>query len=236
MLTDENFRELCHYTRTFLNETAAKSDQEWLKDFPRAAVHRWQHTLNVLKNAEQILAGEGVSDERADVVRAAVILHDISLFTCDHKIHGQVSAKIAERYLLKQGYQKDFVDRVTRAVAEHGTDLGPLPPDEQGALFSWEGKVVLEADILDKLGASAITDSLLVLGKKEKQGFECRRELAQGRAMQRASFFKDYIWTETGQRLAEQRFSFFLKFLEQLGEEVFETSSPFEEVIELFDV
>jgi uncharacterized protein len=230
MLTDENFRELCHYTRTFLNETAAKSDQEWLKDFPRAAVHRWQHTLNVLKNAEQILAGEGVSDERADVVRAAVILHDISLFTCDHKIHGQVSAEIAERHLLKQGYQKDFVDRVTRAVAEHGTDLGPLPPDEQGALFSWEGKVVLEADILDKLGASAITDSLLVLGKKEKQGFECRRELAQGRAMQRASFFKDYIWTETGQRLAEQRFSFFLKFLEQLGEEVVETSSPFEEV------
>jgi HD superfamily phosphodiesterase len=230
MLTDENFRELCHYTRTFLNETAAKSDQEWLKDFPRAAVHRWQHTLNVLKNAEQIMTGEGVSDERADVVRAAVILHDISLFTCDHKIHGQVSAEIAERYLLEQGYQQDFVDRVTRAVAEHGTDLGPLPPDEQGTLFSWEGKVVLEADILDKLGASAITDSLLVLGKKEKQGFECRRELAQGRAMQRASFFKDYIWTETGQRLAEQRFSFFLKFLEQLGEEVVETSSPFEEV------
>ena len=227
MLTDEQFRHLCHFTRAYLNETFAKSEQEWLKNFPRAAEHRWQHTLNVLHNAEQILAGEGASDDQVAVVRAAVILHDISMFVCDHEVHGQVSAEIAEKHLSEQGYPRDFVNRVSRAVAEHGTDLGPLPPDEQGALFSWEGKVVLEADILDKLGASTITDSLLSLGKKDKLGFECRKELAEGRAMERASFFKDYIWTETGKKLAEQRFAFFLKFLEQLGEEVIETSNPF---------
>lgn len=230
MLSDEKFRALCHYTQNFLIQTAARSEQEWLKDFPRAAAHRWQHTLNVLRNAELILAGEGVSDERADVVRAAVILHDISLFVCDHMIHGRVSAEIAEKHLLEQEYPHDFVRRVTRAIAEHGTDLGPLPPEAQGALFSWEGKVVLEADILDKLGASAITDSLLMLGKRDLLGFQARRELAEGRAMQRASFFKDYIWTGTGKRLAEQRFSFFLHFLEQLAEEVVETSDPLEEV------
>ena len=228
MLTDDRFRHLCHFTRTYLNDSVATSEQEWLKDFPRAAEHRWQHTLNVLHNAEQILAGEGASDEQTSIVRAAVILHDISMFVCDHEVHGQVSAEIAERYLLEQGYPQDFVNRVVRAVAEHGTDLGPLPPDEQGALFSWESKVVLEADILDKLGVSTITDSLLSLGKKDILGFECRKELSDGRAMERASFFKDYIWTETGKRLAEQRFSFFIKFLEQLKEEVVEISNPIE--------
>lgn len=227
MLTNEQFRQLCHFTRAYLADSASKSEQEWLKGFPRAAEHRWQHTLNVLRNAERILAGEGVSDESADVVRTAVILHDVSLFVCNHEVHGRVSAEIAEKHLLEQGYPQDFVNRVVRAIAEHGTDLGPLPPEEQGTLFSWEGKVVLEADILDKLGASTITDTLLVLGKKDTLGFECRRELVGGRAMQRASFFKDYIWTETGKRLAEQRFSFFLKFLEQLGEEVVEVSTPF---------
>ena len=224
MLTDEQFRQLCLYTQKYLQDTFAKSEQEWLKDFPRAAVHRWQHTLNVLHNAEQILDGEGARRDKAGVVRTAVILHDISMFVCDHKVHGRVSAEIAEKYLLEQGYPKDFVSRVAQAVAEHGTDLGPLSPEEQGALFSWEGKVVLEADILDKLGASAITDSLLALGKKEKQGFECRKELAEGRAIERARFFKDYTWTETGKRLAEQRFSFFLEFLKQLEEEVVEAS------------
>jgi hypothetical protein len=109
---------------------------------------------------------------------------------------------------------------------EHGTDLGPLSPEEQGKLFSWEGKVVLEADILDKLGASTITDTLLSLGGKHQLGFECRRELANGRAMQRAAFFKDYIWTETGKSMAAQRFGFFLKFLDQLEQEVIGNSMP----------
>jgi uncharacterized protein len=226
MLTDEQFRHLCQFTRTYLQNSFVESEQEWLKDFPRAAEHRWQHTLNVLQNAEHILAGEGASDDQKDVVRTAVILHDVSMFVCDHEVHGRVSAEIAEKHLLEQGFPGDFVSRVSRAIAEHGTDLGPLPPDEQGALFSWEGKVLLEADILDKLGASTITDSLLVLGKKDALGFECRKELAEGRAMERASFFKDYIWTETGKRLAEQRYSFFFKFLEQLRGEVVEQSIP----------
>ena len=226
MLTGQQFQQICDYVHQYLNESAAQSDQPWVKEFPRAGEHRWQHTLNVLRNAEQILSGEGVRDDRVDVVRAAVLLHDISVFVCDHEIHGRISAEIAENYLLEQNYPQDFVRRVARAVAEHGTDLGPLLPEEQGALFSWEGKVVLEADILDKLGASTITDSLLSLGKKDRLGCECRQELARGRAMERAALFKDYIWTETGRRMAEQRFAFFQSFLAQLAEEVFEGSSP----------
>jgi len=226
MISNEQFRQICDFTQTYLNETFATSDQEWLKNFPRAAEHRWQHTLNVLQNAETILAGENAAEKTRDVVRVAVILHDISMFVCDHLIHGQVSADIAKKYLLEEGYAEDFVSNVTRAIAEHGTDLGPLPPEEQGKLFSWEGKVVLEADILDKLGASTITDTLLVLGAKNRLGFECRRELSEGRAMERAAFFKDYIWTETGKGMAKQRFDFFLKFLDQLHQEVVEYSMP----------
>jgi HD superfamily phosphodiesterase len=148
------------------------------------------------------------------------------MFVCDHEIHGRVSAEIAEKYLLEEGYPNDFVSKVARAISEHGTDLGPLSPEEQGKLFSWEGKVVLEADILDKLGASTITDTLLVLGTRNRLGFECREELSQGRAMERAAFFKDYIWTETGRSMAKQRFDFFLTFLDQLGSEVVERSTP----------
>jgi HD superfamily phosphodiesterase len=225
MLTKEELGRIADYTRQYLYETGAKRKDEWVKKFPRSAVHRWQHTLNVLRNAEQILAGENASDESADIVRVAVILHDISMFVCDHEVHGQVSAEIAVNYLTEQGYLNEFVSRVAQAVAEHGTDLGPLPPEQQGELFSWEGKVVLEADILDKLGASTITDSLLMMGKRDRLGFESRRELAEGRAMQRAAFFKDYIWTETGKRMAEQRFAFFKKFVEQLADEVVEVSS-----------
>lgn len=222
MIDQNRFEQICDYTRQYLRETGAKRDPDWVAKFPRSPEHRWRHTLNVLANAEQILAGEGADGDSCDVVRVAAILHDISMFVCDHQIHGRVSAEIAGTYLLEQGYPGEFVARVSRAIAEHGTDLGPLPPEQQGALFSWEGKVVLEADILDKLGASAITDNLLMLGKKDYLGAECLRELAHGRAMQRAAFFNEYIWTETGRRLAAQRFAFFQMFLKQLSEEVVE--------------
>ncbi len=225
MVSDQQLQQICEFVNQQLIETAAKSNQPWFKDFPRAGEHRWQHTLNVLQNAEQILSGEGISDDRADVVRVAVIMHDVSMFVCDHKIHGRISSEIADKYLREKKYPQDFVTRVARAVAEHGTDLGPLPPKEQGDLFSWEGKVVLEADILDKLGASTVTDNLLFLGRNDRLGYECRKELATGMAMERAAFFKDYIWTETGKRMAEERFSFFQTFIAQLAKEVVEDST-----------
>jgi HD superfamily phosphodiesterase len=230
MLTDEQFRHLCTFVRQYLEETAARSEQEWVRHFPRTAEHRWRHTLNVLRNAEEILAGEVAADDVADVVRVAAVLHDVSMFICDHSIHGRVSADIAEKYLREQGYPEEFVDRVARAIAEHGTDFGPLPPEEQGALFSWEGRVVVEADILDKLGASAIASGLLYLGNQEKLAHECRTALVEGLTMRRAAFFKDYLWTETSKRLAEERFGFFVQFLEQLADEVVESEEWIEEM------
>ncbi len=226
MLTHDQFLQICSHTRQYLTDTAAGSERAWVKSFPRAADHRWQHTLNVLRNADEILAGEGAAPEVRDIVRVAVILHDISMFVCDHEIHGRVSGEIAGKYLREEDYPEEFVTRVARAVTEHGMDLDLVSPGEMEKTFSWEGRVVLEADILDKLGASTIVDHMLTLGKEDLLGFECKRELAEGRAMQRAVYFKEYILTETGRRMAAQRFDFFLKFLDQLGQEISDTSLP----------
>jgi hypothetical protein len=38
--------------------------------------------------------------------------------------------------------------------------------------------------------------------------------------MERAMIFKDYLWTETGNRLGRRRFTFFLEFMERLKEEI----------------
>ena len=222
MISDEQCQEVKDFVKHYLQESFKKSDQEWKKNFPRSAEYRWQHTLNVLRNAEKIIEGEGVDETQADSLRFAAILHDVAMFEAEHEVHGLVGAQIAERYLFEQGYETDFIKRVCLAVAEHGIDLGPIPPANQGELLSWAGRTLIEADILDKLGASAVTSSLLMLGEQGKLNHECRFALAEGIAMQRAVFFKDYVWTETGKRLAEQRFRFFLKYLEQLAEEVVE--------------
>jgi uncharacterized protein len=225
MTPNGKFKAVCIFVQNYLKESAATSEQEWLKSFPRSAEYRWQHTLNVLRNAEKIITGEKTDEPEAEVIRFAAVLHDVSMFVCDHEVHGRVSAEIAKQYLQDQGYPTDFVEKVSLAVEEHGSDLGLLPIDEQGKVLSWAGKVLIEADILDKLGASTIATSLLMSGARGKLNHECRQELMQGSAMQRALFFKDYIWTRTGKKLAKDRFNFFLKFLDQLAEEVVEGHS-----------
>lgn len=224
MLTKEQLGQIADYTRQYLYDTGAKRDEERMKRTPRSPEHRWQHTLNVLRNAEQILAGENASDESMGIVRVAVLMHDISKFTCESVAHAQVGAEVAQKYLTEQGYPKEFVEKVALVIAEHGKDFGSISHEQQVELLSWEGKVLIEADVLDKLGASAITDAMLSMGKKDRLGFEVRREL-NGHPMQRAVSCKQLFWTETGKRIAEQRFTFFEKFVEQLADEVVEVSS-----------
>ena len=226
MVSKQQLNQIASYVRDFLYESAEKSDQEWLEDFPRAADHRWQHTLNVVANAEAILAGEQASPTQVAAVRVASLMHDVSMFVCDHSIHGQVSADMASEYLLDMQLDEDFVSRVSQAIAEHGTSFGDLPPQEQGEQFTWEGKVLVEADILDKLGASTVANGLMYLGKQEKLNFEARQELREGPTFERAEFFKDYFWTDTGKQMAERRLSFFLEFLDRLEEEVVEYDMP----------
>jgi HD superfamily phosphodiesterase len=226
MVDNNDLLMIAEHVRDFLSESAVTSEQEWVKSFSRAATFRWQHTLNVLENAEKILDGEGASAEDAAVVRVSALMHDISMFTCDHSVHGQVSADMATEYLTKKGFDPIFVNRVRMAIAEHGTDFGELPPAEQGEQFSWEGKVLVEADILDKLGASAITSGLMYLGEQRGLNFEARKGLLEGPTFKRADFFKDYFWTKTGKQMAKRRFGFFLEYLNRLQEEVVEYTFP----------
>ncbi len=226
MIDNNDLLMIAEHVKGFLSKSVETSQQKWVKSFPRAAVHRWQHTLNVLENGEKILEGERSPDEEAVVVRVASLLHDISIFTCDHSIHGQVSANMATEYLSEKGFDPNFVNRVNQAIAEHGTDFGDLPPTEQGEQFSYEGKVLIEADILDKLGASAITNGLMHLGEQHKLNFEARLGLFEGPTFKRADFFKDFFWTKTGSQMAKRRFSFFLEYLDRLQEEVVENTIP----------
>lgn len=223
MLTQQQLDVICEFTNRYLEESASKSNQSRFKDSPRSAEYRWQHTLNVLKNAERILQEEKLDQRTVDVVKVSAVMHDISVFVCDHTIHGQVSAELAQQYLTDQGFSNDFIHNVAQAIAEHGVDFDTLTPEEMGTRFSLEGKILIEADLLDKFGASAVTNALLVLGKKGLLPSECYVALNESIQLQRAKYFRDYIWSETGKKMRDNRFGFFVAFLEQLSQEVVET-------------
>lgn len=227
MLDEQLFQQIAEFTRHHLMDSASRRTQEQVEAFPRAGEYRWRHTLNVFKNAERIIDGEAYDVGTDGVIRVAAIMHDIAMFDCDHAVHGECRARIAEKYLSEQGLPESFVASVRKAIAEHGVDFDRFFPEEMGDTFSVPGKVLIEADILDKLGASAVTVGMLILGREGKLPHECRQELERGQALDRARYFKDYIWTATARQLARDRFGFFETYLARLADEVVGGKGPF---------
>jgi len=147
-------------------------------------------------------------------------MHDISMFVCDHTIHGQVSAEVAEQYLTDRGFSNDFIHSVAQAIAEHGVDFDTLTPEEMGTRFSLAGKILIEADLLDKFGASAGNQRLACVRKKRltsigmSAGIDRKYPAAKGKILQRVYLVGD--WKE----MRDNRFGFFVAFLEQLSQKL----------------
>ncbi|MGF7146302.1 urease accessory protein UreE [Anaerotaenia torta] len=140
-----------------------------------------EHTLKVLKNAEDIMKGENIDDEEKELISIVAILHDIGAVEAQNKygsIEGHYQEKegpaVAREILEKLGYNK-HIDRICFIIGNHHT---PFKIDGIDFQIQWE------ADLLENLSVMDI--------KKEQQ--EIKKCIQQN--------FK----TETGKRIAYERY------------------------------
>jgi HD superfamily phosphodiesterase len=210
------------FVRSYLMRTAQTFGHENGKY--RAAA-RWMHTLNVLKNIELILDGEKVDEETRDVCRIAAIFHDVDHYTVALEYHGQRGAETTSKYLTKEGYAPAFVERVAAAVRGHYYDMDdetPIAEQLQQMIksVSFDARIVMDAETLDKIGVSNILQSTLTLCNNSHGSYEIARELTSGWPLQRAYLWKEILSTETGKRIGEERYGFYERFLAQIREEL----------------
>lgn len=107
------------------------------------------HTISVMENAENIMAGEGVSASIVEQTLLAAILHDIGALKA-MKIHGSMSGKfqeiegpaIAREILERAGYPEQIIDRVCYIVGNHHTEQAVDGEDFQ---------ILWEADAIENL-------------------------------------------------------------------------------------
>ena len=139
-----------------------------------------EHTLKVLQNAEDIMEGENIQEEK-EVIRIVAILHDIGAVEAQRKygsIDGVYQEKegpaVARKILEKVGYNKN-VDRICFIIGNHHT---PSKIDGIDFQIQWE------ADLLENLTAM----------DRHKQQQEIKKCIEQN--------FK----TDTGKRIAYNRF------------------------------
>ena len=152
-----------------------------------------EHTLKVLKNAEDIMKGENIGEEEKEFISIIAILHDIGAVEAQKKygsIDGVYQEKegpeVAKEILKKVGYNKN-IDRICFIIGNHHT---PSKIDGLDFQIQWEAdygldfQIQWEADLLENL---TVMD-------KEKEQEKIKKCIGEN--------FK----TNTGKRIAYNRF------------------------------
>ncbi|MER3513997.1 MAG: hypothetical protein C4310_06060 [Chloroflexota bacterium] len=186
-------------------------------------VHGFDHVLRVLALAERIARAEGADLE---IVRAAVLLHDIARSIEDEEAGQQDHAALAaERAcVILHGHPSERVEAVCRAIRSHRFRSGP-PPEmlEARVVFDADKPVVSEANLLDAMGAIGIARAFAYAGqpcseRSESNGQPLISQPDEARHgpsdefRQKLALLRERMTTATGRALAQERHAFMEAF------------------------
>ncbi|WP_435317803.1 HD domain-containing protein [Haloarchaeobius sp. TZWSO28] len=212
-VTDQEFEAMKEFVYDYLLASVENEDEGGrMRWYPwHSAEYRHNHILNVVDLATKIARREGAD---VDVTRVAALFHDIAKLDADQDVHAEEGARVARTYLESQGeFPASFIDQVCRAVEDHSYqgDLSDLPLETQ---------CLIEADILDKVGANGTALMLL------RMGYEARTHMDSAemvdRVLERGKDAAKRIESDAAESIAHQRLKRVKWFREWLEEEVSE--------------
>ena len=210
-VSDAAFEEMKQFVSDYLAASVENEDDGGrMRWYPwHSAEYRFNHTLNVVDLAADIARREGAD---VDVVRVAALFHDIAKLEAEQERHADEGARVAREFLTTRGdYPQSFVDQVTQSVREHSYQ-GPLDD------VSLETQCLIEADILDKIGANGAVLMLL------RMGYESRTHMDAGemidRVLERGHDAADRVESDAAESVAHQRLKRVTWFSEWLEDEV----------------
>lgn len=221
-LSQDQMRRIAQYVRDYLMKTSQRHGHAHAKF---RAENRWRHTLNVQKNIRALADGEKLTADERQICDVAALFHDIDHYTIELAYHGLRGAETTEKFLRAEGYPADFVQEVADAVRLHHFALDDdLPIREQMQQYiegsSRVAQALMDAETLDKIGASNILQSVLTMGRNDWQLGRASRELLSGFPLDRARLWYQALVTETGRKIGAQRVSFYEQMLAQIESEI----------------
>lgn len=131
-----NYAEIIEYVKQMTAENGRPSKYPFRS--------RYEHTLRVYRWAIKLQSKLGGD---LDIIVLAALLHDIGWD--DNRPHGEVGAELAVEYLDGLGVDPEIIKRVGEIIMIH-TDK------DTEAELSLECKIVMDADLLDEVGAIGI--------------------------------------------------------------------------------
>lgn len=215
-VSDEAFANMQTFVRDYLTASVESEDEGGrMRWYPwHSGEYRFNHILNVVALSEKIARAEGAN---VDVTCVAALFHDVAKLEVDQDVHAEAGARIAQKYLQSHGeYPESFVDAVCSAVGDHSYlgDLTDLP---------LETRCLIEADVLDKVGANGMTLILLRMGYEARSHMDAAEMV--GRVIERGHDARGRIESETAYAILHRRLKRTRWFQEWLEDEVADMSA-----------
>jgi len=210
-ISDEQAADMKEFVYEYLRASVEREDDGGrMRWYPwHSADYRFNHILNTVELATEIARKEGAD---TDVTRVAAIFHDVAKLDADQEVHAEEGARVAREYLSTHvAVPESFVDEVCRSIRRHSYqgDLGDLPLETQS---------LVEADILDKIGANGTVLMLLRMGYESRTHTEAAEMI--DRVIERGREAKARINSDTAESIAHQRLKRARWIREWLVEEV----------------
>ena len=210
-VSEEEFAAMEEFVRDYLT-ASVESEEEGgrMRWYPwHSAEYRFNHIRNVVELSAEIAEAEGAN---TDVTRVAALFHDIAKLEVEQDVHAEEGARIAREYLTTHcEYPDSFVDQVCEAVRDHSYqgDLTNLPLETQ---------CLIEADVLDKVGANGAALMMLRMGYESRTHMDAAEMV--GRVLERGEDAKERIESQTAYDVAHRRLKRVVWFREWLDDEV----------------
>ncbi|MFC3957211.1 HD domain-containing protein [Halovivax cerinus] len=210
-IDDAEYEDMERFVFEYLSASVEKEDDGGrMRWYPwHSAEYRHNHILNVAELAEDIAASEGAA---VDVTKTAAIFHDVAKLETAQDRHAEAGARVAREYLQSRGeYPESFVDQVARGVENHSYQ-GPVTD------LPLETQCLIEADLLDKVGANGTALMLLRMGYESRVHMDAD-EMVE-RVLERGIEAASRVESETAESIAHQRLKRVTWFQEWLEDEI----------------
>lgn len=207
----EEFEEMKRFVHDYLAASVeSETDGGRMRWYPwHSAQYRYNHILNVAEIASEIAEKEGAN---VDVTRVAALFHDIAKLEAEQDVHAEAGARIAREYLdSRTDYPDSFIEQVCNAVVDHSYE-GDLED------VSLESRCLMEADLLDKVGANGATLMILRMGYESRTHMDANEMV--GRVLERGEDAVSRVRSDTAESMAYQRLKRVRWFKEWLEDEV----------------
>lgn len=184
--------------------------------------HDWWHVYRVWQLAKRI-----GKKEKADmfVIELAAILHDIA----DYKLNNgdtKIGPKTAEKWLKSQNVEIEVINHVKEIIQEINFKGGLV----KDSMKSIEGKIVMDADRLDAMGAIGIARTFAYGGHKNRPIYDPKVKPKMYKTFEeyknntpptlthfyeKLLLLKDRMNTKTAKKIANRRHKYMKNYLKQ---------------------